>query len=150
MAPYCFIYAFGFALLLPPISSRGLVMLPIAYATVFAPLLFLSAGYFESMGLRWYHMIPTALCVFCYIPITQLGINLARQLRSKNFGAVTRSLGLCSVFSVAMVCIAFIPIKAIQPLILLVSLYVVAYMTRELMGAVTNNPMDRSGGSAAS
>jgi hypothetical protein len=106
-------------------------MLPIAYATVFAPLLLLSARSFESVGLRWYHMIPTALYVFCYIPITQLGINIARHIRSKNVGTLTRALGLLSMFSIAMCCIAFVPLTAIQPIILLVVLYLLTHLTRE-------------------
>ena len=150
LTPYFLLYAIGFALLLSPISSRSLLMLPIAYAAVFTPLLLLSARTFESMGLRWYHMIPTALYVFCYIPITQLGINIARHMRSKNIGTLARVLGLLSMFSIAMWCIAFVPLEAIQPIVLLVVLYLLAYLTRESTGVLTNNPMDRSGGSAAS
>ena len=150
LTPYFLLYAIGFASLLSRNNSRGLLMLPIAYAAVLAPLLLLSALNFESMGFRWYHMIPTVLYVFCYIPITQSGINIARHMRSKSIGSLARSLGLVSIVGIAMWCIAFVPIKVIQPIILLVLLYFLAYMTHETTEAVTNNPMDRSGGSAAS
>jgi asparagine N-glycosylation enzyme membrane subunit Stt3 len=125
-------------------------MLPIAYAVVLAPLLLLSAGYFESMGLRWYHMIPTALFVFSYIPITQLGINIARHMRSKNIMTLTWSLGLVLIFGITIWCIAFIPLKSIQPLLLLIVLYFLTYMTREPTDAVTNQPLQPSGGSTES
>jgi hypothetical protein len=150
LAPYFLLYAIAGAFLLSPINPRGLVMLPIAYAVVFAPLLLLSAGYFESMGLRWYHMIPEAIYVFCYLPITQIGINIAGHIRSKSIGFLPRSLALVSVFVFTMLCIAFVPVKSIQPILLLIVLCVLTYMTREPIGAVTNHPMDRSGGSAAS
>jgi len=150
LTPYFLLYAIGFGLLLSPNSSKGLLMLPIAYAVVLAPLLLLSAGYFESMGLRWYHMIPTALYFFSYIPITQIGINIAGHIRSKSIGVLLRSFAFVSVFVITMLCIAFVPVKSIQPILLLIVLCVLAYMTREPIGAVTNHPMDRSGGSAAS
>jgi hypothetical protein len=150
LSPYFLLYGIGFALLLPPKSCRGLLMLPIAYATVCAPELLSYAESFESMGMRWYHMIPTDIYFVCYIPITQLGINIALHARSRSVGALMRSLGMLMMFGILSWCIAFIPLGAIQPIVLLVALYFLAYLTREPAGALTNNPMDRSGGSAAS
>jgi hypothetical protein len=131
LAPWFLLYAIVFAFLLSPISPRGLIMLPIAYATVFAPLLLLSAGFFESSGLRWYHMIPSVTYVFCYVPITQIGIHVAARIRSKRLGPLPRSLAMVSMFGIMMLCIAFVPIKSIQPILLLIVLCALAYRTRE-------------------
>jgi hypothetical protein len=150
LAPYFLLYAIGFALLLSRNNSRGLLMLPIAYAAVLTPLLLLSALNYESMGFRWYHMVPSVLYVICYIPMTQSGINIARQMRSTNIWSLARSLGFVCVVGIATCCIAFVPVKVIQPTILLVLMCFLAYMTRETTEAVLINTMDRSGESAAS
>ena len=139
LAPYFLVYAITFAFLLSPIRHRGLLMLPIAYAVVLAPLLLLSAGYFESMGLRWYHMIPTTMYVFCFVPITQIGINFAGHIRTSRVGGLPRSLALVSVFFTAMLCIAFVPVKSLHPLLLLITLCALTYMTRKRIGAVTDS-----------
>ena len=150
ISPYFLLYGVGFALLLPPKSCRGLLMLPITYAAVCAPELLSYAEYFESMGMRWYHIVPTVIYFVCYIPITQLGINIALQARSRSVGPLMRSLGMLIMFGSLSWCIAFIPLKAIQPIVLLVALCFLAYLTREPAGALMNNRMDRSRRMAAS
>ena len=150
LTPYFLLYAIVLTFVLSPNVSPGLIMLPMAYAVVVAPQLLLSSGYFESSGLRWYHMIPSAMYIFCYIPITKVGIDVASLLRTASFTFVPRLLGLVSVFAILALCIAFIPSKSLHPLFLLIELCAVAYMTQKTIEAATNNPMDRSGGSAAS
>ncbi len=150
LVPYFLLYAITLTFLLSPKVSPGLLMLPMAYAVVSAPQLLLSSAHFESMGLRWYHMIPSAIYVFCYIPITQIGIDVATHMRTASFVFVPRLLGSVSAFAIMVLCIAFVPTKSLHPLLLLIVLCVLAYTTHKPIDAATNNPMDRSGGSAAS
>jgi hypothetical protein len=139
LAPYFLAYAITFAFLLSPISQRGLLILPITYAVILVPLLLLSAGYFESMGLRWYHMIPTTIYVFCFVPITQIGINIAGHIRTTRVGGLSRSLAFLSVFCTAMLCIAFVPVKSLHPLLLLITLCALTFMTRKPICTVTDS-----------
>ena len=145
LAPYFLLCAITTAFVFSPRISQGLIMLPIAYAVVFAPQLLLSSSYFEAMGLRWYHMLPSAIYVFCLIPITQLGINacgVLRQSRSfraanqfggstdtqRNYQGLWRPFLQATVAVLAMLCIAFVPIKSLQPILLLVVLCVLSYV----------------------
>ncbi len=127
LVPYFLLYAITLALIIPTKLSLGLTILPAAYAAVFAQQLLFSTGIFESMGLRWYHMIPPAMYGFCYIPITQIGIDVTTRLRLGTLVFLPRLLGLLLVFSIMVLGIAFVPIKALQPLLLLIVLCVLAY-----------------------
>jgi hypothetical protein len=150
LLPYFLLYAIALTLLLSPQASPGLLMFPMAYAVVFASQILLSSGYFESMGLRWYHMIPSAIYVFCYVPITKIGIDVVARIRTSGFALAPKLLGLFLVFAIIVLCIAFVPTKSLQPLMLLTVLCVLAYMTHKPIEPTTNDPIDRSGGSAAS
>ncbi len=98
LVPYFLLYAITLALIIPTKLSLGLTMLPAAYAAVFAQQLLFSTGIFESMGLRWYHMIPPAMYGFCYIPITQIGIDVTTRLRLGTLVFLPRLLGLLLFF----------------------------------------------------
>ena len=142
LVPYFLFYALTLTLVLSPKLSPGLIMLPGAYAVVLAVQLLFSSIHFAQMGLRWYYIIPSAVYVFCYVPITQIGINVAGHIRTKGIAFLPRSAALASMFGVTTLCIAFAPVESIQSTLLLIVLCVLSYMMRQPIRAVTNHPID--------
>jgi hypothetical protein len=136
LVPYFLSGAIAIVFVLSPKQSQSLVMFPLAYAVVAASQLLLRSEYYEWMGIRWYHMIPSALYVFCYAPITQVGLNITGHLKSFTISFIPRLLALVSVFGIAILCIAFVRIKSLQPILLLIVLCALTYLTRRPFGEV--------------